>query len=120
MFIIMQHPLCSGEVSAVRLRLHLSADTLEAVHEECEDYSNIIRELMDTRERERKDKVGQIDSSCLQCSYLWLQLEAVRAKARRELQQRREEAIKDAKRIRSECVVPCNQPRVYMCCVCSG
>ena len=57
MFMIMQHPLCSGEVSAVRLRLHLSADTLEAVHEECEDYSDIIRELMDTRERERKDKV---------------------------------------------------------------
>lgn len=98
----------------------MSADTLEAVHEECEDYSDIIRELMATRERERKDKVGQIASSCLQCSYVWLQLEAVRAKARRELQQRREEAIKDAQRIKSECIVLHNQPRVHMRCVCSG
>ena len=116
--VIIQHPLCSGEMSAVRLRLHFSADALEAVHEQCQHYSDIIREQMDTRERERLDKVGQMASSCLQCPYLWLQLEAVRAKARKELQQRREEAIKDAQRIKSECVVLIID-HLCMCIVCA-
>ena len=42
----------------------------------------------------------------------------MRAKARRELQQRREEAIKDAQRIKSECVVLIID-HVCMCIVCA-
>lgn len=34
--------------------------------------------------------------------YHWLQLEAVKAKARRELEKRKEEAIKEAERIKSK------------------
>lgn len=52
-----QHPLCSGQVQPVQLRLHFTAEGLEGVHVECQRYSELIRKHIDTREKRRLDQV---------------------------------------------------------------
>ena len=43
-YIFAQHPLCSGKVKPLKLRLHFDANGLQCVHEECSDYSKVVAE----------------------------------------------------------------------------
>ena len=90
--------------------MHFDAAGLDGVHQCCFDYSKAISEQIHANEKRRQEKVT-VDNDVGQYWILYVlattpppQLQAKRDKAREKVEQQRQEALREADRIRSKLV----------------
>lgn len=86
------------------MKIYFSAEAVERVHQECHHYSTTIAEQIRITKKRKQEKVfvDKATEIFMMFVSVCLQLQAERERVRERLERQREEAFKEADKIRSK------------------